>query len=86
MKEKGPVRKTLEIVAKIWTIISIPIEVYLLAHGLITGNSIEALLGGGGLAFDAITLKWLKRKDRQNNLQSPTALEFPRGSARLAYY
>lgn len=77
MKEKGPVRKTLETAGKVWTIVSIPIELYLLGHGIATGNTIETLLGGGGLVGDVFTWKWLSR-DRRNEFKDVPALRIVR--------
>ena len=85
MKEKGPIRNALEKVAKVWTVVSIPVELFLLGHGIATGNKIEAFLGAAGLIGDFFALKWLDR-DKRNESRSVSvfSIDQRRGSERAA--
>lgn len=76
MKEKGPIRKALETAGKVWTLISIPVELFLLGHGIATGNKIEAIAGAVGLIGDFFAWKWLSRERRREQLKSTSGLNF----------
>lgn len=84
MKEKGSLRQTLEKVGKAWTVISVPVELFLLGHGIATGNKLEMFLGAGGLVGDIFLWKWFNRSKR-NELKhtSLSQLSQVKGSQRF---
>lgn len=86
MKERGPFRNALEKVAKVWTVVSIPVELFLLGHGIATSNKTEAILGAVGLIGDFFAWKWLSRNKR-SELKAVPALSMVqrRGSERNSY-
>ena len=84
MKEKGPFRQAFETAGKVWTIVSIPVELFLLSHGITTGNKIEAIAGAVGLIGDFFTWEWLSRDKRDAYKKLPISMiAGPRGSARF---
>ncbi len=81
-------KETLKKAAKIWTYISIPLELLLVGHGVLTKNVGEVLLGTGLLAADVFFLKWLDRDKKINQMKqlestSPANLLNFTGSRRL---
>lgn len=81
-------KETLKKAAKIWTYVSIPLELLLVGHGVYTKNAGEVLLGAGLLAADVFFLKWLDRDKKTNQMEqlkstTPAKLLNFRGSNRL---
>jgi hypothetical protein len=80
---KEGLRSSLEKAAKIWTVVTLPIEAYLIGHGIYAGSTTEVLLGAAGIVGDLFMLKWLKRDEKARMSQNPISNLIQRGSERF---
>ncbi len=76
-------KETLKKIGKIGTIVTMPIELYLIAHGIVTGREAETTLGTIGLGLDFLTLWILRDNKNQLSRTSLQSLSSQRGSEKL---